>query len=155
VDNELAREDQLRLGSRRARRHLPHRASARRDPDRDRVRLDTVRRRDRRPAPRRRIRHELSTTLTGNSRGLPRHPLRRQRWGKFGHTFVPFSPKTNEASPADSWRAFKGETFRFVILDIHDKTVVLFFDSVDLRADQFATFLTSANRLLASLKFNA
>jgi hypothetical protein len=76
-------------------------------------------------------------------------------WGRFGHTFIPFSSKTNGASPADSFKAEKGETFRFVVVDVHHKTVVFFYDSIKLTPNQFADFLTSANRLLASLRFGA
>ena len=76
-------------------------------------------------------------------------------WGVFGHSFVPFTPKTHGASPSDSWHIDKGEAFRFVVLSVKGKTVVVFEESFGLAADQFPTFLTDANRVLASLRFKA
>ena len=76
-------------------------------------------------------------------------------WGVFGHSFVPFTPKTHGASPSDSWHIDKGEAFRFVVLSVKGKTVVVFEESFGLAADQFPTFLTDANRVLASLRFTA
>ncbi len=76
-------------------------------------------------------------------------------WGKWGHTFVPFSLKTHGASPSDSWHTDKGEAFRFIVLDVRGKTVVVFLESFGLSADQFPGFLASAGRLLASLQFPA
>ena len=76
-------------------------------------------------------------------------------WGVFGHSFVPFTPKTRGASPSDSWHIDKGEAFRFVVLSVKGKTVVVFEESFGLAADQFPTFLMDANRVLASLRFTA
>ena len=73
----------------------------------------------------------------------------------FGHSFVPFTPKTHGASPSDSWHIDKGEAFRFVVLSVKGKTVVVFEESFGLAADQFPTFLRDANRVLASLRFTA
>ena len=76
-------------------------------------------------------------------------------WGKWGHGFIPFSPSTHGGSPSDYLRLDKGEAFRLIALNVRGKTVVLFFESAALPADQFPAFLTSANRLLKTLKFPA
>ena len=76
-------------------------------------------------------------------------------WGIFGHSFVPFTPKTHGASPSDSWHTDKDEAFRFIVLDVKGTTVVVFEESFGLAPDQFPGFLTGANRMLASLKFGA
>jgi len=74
-------------------------------------------------------------------------------WGIYGHTFIPFSPKTHGASPPDSFRLEKAELFRIIVLNVRGKTVVLLLENWKLPAEQFPTFLTSANKLLKSLKF--
>ena len=76
-------------------------------------------------------------------------------WGMFGHSFVPFTPTTHGASPSDSWHTDKGEAFRFIVLGVKGKTVVLFEESFGLSPDRFPAFLTDANRVLASLRFTA
>jgi hypothetical protein len=76
-------------------------------------------------------------------------------WGIFGHSFVPFTPTTHGASPSDSWHTDKDEAFRFIVLAVKGKTVVLFEESFGLPADQFPAFLTGANRMLASLRFTS
>jgi hypothetical protein len=74
-------------------------------------------------------------------------------WGIYGHTFVPFTPKTHGASPADSWHIDKDEAFHFDVLSVRGKTVVAFLESFGLSADQFPAFLTDASRVLGSLAF--
>jgi hypothetical protein len=69
--------------------------------------------------------------------------------------FVPFSPKTGGASPPDHYRLDKGEVFRVIVLDVRGKRVVLSFENFALPAEQFPTFLSSANRLLKTLEFPA
>jgi hypothetical protein len=76
-------------------------------------------------------------------------------WGIFGHSFVPFTPKTHGASPSDSWHTDKGEAFRFIVLGVKGKTVVVFEESFGLAADRFPAFLTDARRVLGSLRFTA
>jgi hypothetical protein len=73
-------------------------------------------------------------------------------WGIFGHTFVPFSATTHGASPPDSFHLEKGEVFRLVALRAGGKTVVVLFENWKLPADQFPAFLTSADRMLATLE---
>jgi hypothetical protein len=74
-------------------------------------------------------------------------------YGRFGHTFVPFSPRTGGASPADAFRLDPGEAFRITVLDVRGKRVVVAVSSVALPAGRFATFLPAANRILATLRF--
>jgi hypothetical protein len=76
-------------------------------------------------------------------------------WGVFGHSFVPFTPRTRGAAPSDSWHIDKGEAFRFTVLGVKGKTVVVFEESFGLPADQFPAFLAGAKPMLASLKFTA
>ena len=76
-------------------------------------------------------------------------------WGIYGHTFVPFSPRTGAASPPDSFRVEKGEVFRIVALSVKGKTVVLFFDNISLPTERFPAFIASANQLLRSVTFAA
>jgi hypothetical protein len=73
--------------------------------------------------------------------------------GKFGHVFVPFSPKGGGAIPADSYMLDKGEKFRIILLDVRGRRVVVFLESFRLRQKQFPAFLAAANHLLESLEF--
>jgi len=76
-------------------------------------------------------------------------------FGRFGHVFVPFTPKTGGASPPDNLRIDQGERFRLIVLDVRGKRVVIFLVSFALPPDQFPAFLDSARPLLASLRFPA
>jgi hypothetical protein len=76
-------------------------------------------------------------------------------FGSFGHTFVPFTPKTHGAAPSDAWHIDKGEAFRFTVISVRTKTVVVFEESFGLPAKQFPGFLTGAKQLLATLQFTA
>jgi hypothetical protein len=79
-----------------------------------------------------------------------------QVWGKFGHTFLPFSPHLRgPASPPDGDHLQRGEAFRFIVLNVNGKTVALGVESLGLPADQFPAFLASARRLLQSLVLSA
>ena len=84
--------------------------------------------------------------------GLPAWQIDGRVFGRFGHVFVPFTPKTGGASPPDSYKLSPGEAFRLVVLGVKGKRVVLIFDSAALSADQFPTFLDSASTLLRSLR---
>ena len=84
--------------------------------------------------------------------GRPAWQINGRVYGRFGHVFVPFTPKTGGASPPDSYKLSPGEAFRLVVVDVKGKRVVLIFDSAVLPADQFPTFLDSAVKLLRSLK---
>jgi hypothetical protein len=72
--------------------------------------------------------------------------------GRFGHAFVPFSPKSAGASP-DSYALEKGERFRIIVVEVRGKSIVLFLESSELSAEQFRAFLTAADRVLRSLEF--
>ena len=74
-------------------------------------------------------------------------------FGIFGHSFVPFTPKTHGAAPSDAWHIDKGEVFRFTVISVRGKTVVVFEESFGLPAKQFPTFLPGASKVLASLRF--
>ena len=84
--------------------------------------------------------------------GRPAWQIDGRVYGRFGHAFVPFTPKTGGASPPDTYKLSPGEAFRLVVADVKGKRVVLIFDSAALPADQFPTFLDSAGRLLRSLQ---
>jgi hypothetical protein len=75
-------------------------------------------------------------------------------WGIYGRTFVPFTPKTHGASPADHIYVGKDEAFRIIALNVRGKTVVLTLESAELPAEQFPAFLDSASRLLASIRLS-
>jgi len=63
------------------------------------------------------------------------------------HFFVSFSPPGHLAPDAiDVDEA--GQAFRFIVLNVRGKTVVVF-----LAADQFPAFLTRADGILESLRF--
>jgi hypothetical protein len=87
--------------------------------------------------------------------GFPGWQIDGTVFGRFGHVFVPFSPKTGGASPPDHYRLDQGEVFRVIVLDVRGKRVVLSFENFKLPAEQFPTFLRSANRLLKTLEFPA
>ena len=76
-------------------------------------------------------------------------------YSRFGHVFVPFTPRTNGASPPDNIRLERGERFRLMVLDVRGKRLVLFVVSAGLPPAQFPAFLDSARPLLASLRFPA
>jgi len=85
--------------------------------------------------------------------GFPGWQIDGNVFGRFGHVFVPFSPKTGGASPPDHYRLDQGEMFRIIALDVRGQRVVVFIDSVALSADQFPAFLAAAIQILKSLRF--
>jgi hypothetical protein len=85
--------------------------------------------------------------------GFPAWQIDGNVYGRFGHTFVPFSPRTGGASPADAFRLDPGEAFRIVVLDVRGRRIVVAASSVALPAERFATFLPAADRILATLRF--
>jgi hypothetical protein len=76
-------------------------------------------------------------------------------YGRFGHVFVPFTPKTGGASPPDSEKLEPKEAFRLIVADVRGKRVVAILDSAALPADQFPSFLSSAAKLLSTLQLPA
>jgi hypothetical protein len=85
--------------------------------------------------------------------GYPGWQIDGNVFGRFGHVFVPFTPRTGGASPPDHYQMLKGETFRVIVLDVRGKRVVVFLESFKLTPEQFAAFLPEANQILKSLKF--
>ena len=73
--------------------------------------------------------------------------------GRFGHVFVPFSPRNAGATPPDSYRLDSGESFRLIVLDVRGTRVVLFLESIKLPPKEFRAFLATAGRMLESLDF--
>jgi hypothetical protein len=71
------------------------------------------------------------------------------------HIFVPFSPRTTKATGfADAIEMDgPGHAFRFIVLDVRGKTVVIHIGSIVLSTDQFPRFLEKAERVLESLRF--
>jgi hypothetical protein len=84
--------------------------------------------------------------------GRPASQIDGRVYGRFGHAFVPFTPKTGGASPPDTYKLSPGEAFRLIVVDVQGKRVVLIFDSAALAADEFPTFLDSAGAFLRSLR---
>ncbi len=72
------------------------------------------------------------------------------------HVFVPFSPRLRQAVfYPDAFEFDKGEVFRIIALNVRGKTVVIFIENAALPPDQFPSFVTAANQILASLRFPA
>ncbi len=85
--------------------------------------------------------------------GFPGWQIDGRMVGRSGHVFVPFSPRSRRVAPPDSYALDSGERFRFIVLDVRGKRVVLFLESVKLPAKEFPAFLATANRILGSLEF--
>jgi len=73
------------------------------------------------------------------------------------HLFVPVSAPTHNAPyfPDSIGIEGPGQVFRFIVLNVRGKTVVLYINNFLLPATQFPSFLTNASQILASLKFPA
>jgi hypothetical protein len=73
------------------------------------------------------------------------------------HVFIPFSPRTTKATgfPDAIEMEGAGHAFRFIVLDVRGKTVVIQIGSIVLPTDQFPGFLAKAERVLESLRFPA
>jgi hypothetical protein len=71
------------------------------------------------------------------------------------HVFIPFSPRTTKAKGfADAIEVEEpGQLFRFIVLNVRGKTVVVYLVNLGLPADQFPTFLTQADQILKSFQF--
>jgi hypothetical protein len=94
-------------------------------------------------------------TMRATLAGFPASQIDGLVFGRFGHVFVPFTPKTGGASPPDAERLESKEAFRLIVADVRGRRVVAILDSAALPADQFPMFLGSAAKLLASLKLPA
>jgi hypothetical protein len=72
------------------------------------------------------------------------------------HVFIPFSPPTSKAAGYADGIYFEGSgPFRFDVLDVRGKTVVVFVSSQVLTPDQFAAVLPKTDAILGSLRFPA
>lgn len=70
------------------------------------------------------------------------------------HVFVPFSPRTHKATGfPDAIETETGDVFRFIILNVRGKTVVVFVGSLAANATAFPAFLDDATSLLATVRF--
>lgn len=71
------------------------------------------------------------------------------------HVFVPFSPPTKKATgfPDAIELDGAGHGFRFYVLDVRGKTVVLFVGSYVMSPAEFAAFLPQADGILRSIRF--
>jgi hypothetical protein len=71
------------------------------------------------------------------------------------HVFVPFSPRTHNATGyADGIEVTgAGHAFRLIVLDLRGKTVVVFIGSLVLSAEQFTAFLPEAEAVVKTLRF--
>jgi hypothetical protein len=71
------------------------------------------------------------------------------------HIFIPFSPLTHKATGhADEIEMDgAGHSFRFIVLDVRGRTVIVMVSSIVMPVDQFTSFLPRADALLASLRF--
>jgi hypothetical protein len=87
--------------------------------------------------------------------GFPAWQIDGHVYGRFGHVFVPFTPKTGGASPPDSERLDPREDFRLIAADVRGRRVVVVIDSAALEPGTFPTFLAEAGRVLATLRFPA
>lgn len=73
------------------------------------------------------------------------------------HTFIPFSPRTHAAKsfPDGIAEHGAGHGFRFVVLDVRGKTVVIFIGTEALDSTRFAAFLDDAMTVVGSFRFPA
>ena len=71
------------------------------------------------------------------------------------HVFVPFSPPTNKATgfPDAIEMDGAGHAFRFDVLDVRGRTVVVFISSLVMSPAEFAAFLPQADGILRSIRF--
>jgi hypothetical protein len=70
------------------------------------------------------------------------------------HVFIPFSPPTTKATGyADGIYVDRPSPFRFDVLHVHGKTIVIFVGSLVLSPDQFAAAQPHVDHLLGSLRF--
>jgi len=72
------------------------------------------------------------------------------------HVFIPFSPRTNKATGfPDAIETGAGDVFRFIVLDVRGKTVVVFVVNGGLSAAAFPAFLDQAQAVVNAITFPA
>jgi hypothetical protein len=73
------------------------------------------------------------------------------------HFFIAFTPPSRGAAGSGAADLIEmngpGHPFRFVVLNVRGKTVVVLLGSLVLSADQFPAFLAKSNGILGSLRF--
>ena len=71
------------------------------------------------------------------------------------HRFVPFSVSDGSKPSTDSFRLFRYQRFRVVVLDVRGRAVVIYVQSAEdvSKSASFPAFLPFAERMLASLRF--
>jgi hypothetical protein len=71
------------------------------------------------------------------------------------HIFIPFSPPSHKATGyADAVEMDGvGHAFRFIVLNVRGRTVIVMVSSIVMSADEFTAFLPQADALLSSLRF--
>jgi hypothetical protein len=72
------------------------------------------------------------------------------------HAFIPFSARTNAASGFGDGIYFdQPAPFRFIVLNVRGKTVVVLISSLVMKADEFAAYLPKTAVVVGSLRFPA
>jgi len=73
------------------------------------------------------------------------------------HVFIPFSPRTTKATgfPDAIEMEGAGHAFRFIVLNVRGKTVVIQISSVVLPTERFPDFVAKAEEVVESLRFPA
>jgi len=75
--------------------------------------------------------------------------------GQYGHTFVPFSGKSGDASisAGDHDRLPRNTAFRIIVLDVHGKVLFIEIDSGGKVSTQNPQLLSDASKIIRSLTF--
>ena len=70
------------------------------------------------------------------------------------HVFIPFSPRTSKATGfADGIYVDQPAPFRFIVLNVRGKTVVVMVSSLVMSADEFTAYLPKTDAIVSSLRF--
>jgi hypothetical protein len=70
------------------------------------------------------------------------------------HTFIPFTKKQNIARYyGDAYDLDRGQMFRIMVLNVHNRTVVVYISNAALPPADFPSFLNKATNFLKSLTF--
>jgi hypothetical protein len=80
-----------------------------------------------------------------------------QTVGAGTHYFIPFTPPSHSAAGGGGADTIEmpgaGHSFRFTVLNVRGRTVVILVGSLVLSSDEFQTFLATADGVLGSLAF--
>jgi hypothetical protein len=70
------------------------------------------------------------------------------------HVFVPFSRRTHKGTGfPDAIELRTGDVFRFIVLNVRGKTVLVFVGSLAANAAELPTFLEAATKILGTVRF--